>query len=67
MNGGDRNNVCVVLGVEVIEIGRVLEVVCKNGAVLYHIIGNNIVAVFLNVEGYVFSARMSFATARISA
>ena len=56
MDRENRNDVSAVFGVEVIEVRGVLEVVGQDGAVLYNIIGDNIVA-----------ARISLATARISA
>lgn len=40
-----------VFGVEVIEVRGVLEVVGQDGAVLYNIIGDNIVAVLLDIQG----------------
>ena len=51
MDGGDGDDVGAVFGVEVIEVGEMLEVVGVHGAVLHHVVGNHIVAVFLNVEG----------------
>ena len=51
MNGENGNDVGAIFGVEVIEIGGVLEVVGENGAIFYHIIGDNVVAVFLNIQG----------------
>ena len=51
MDGKNGNKVGAVLGVEVIEVGGVLEVVGQDGAVLYHVIGDDIVAVFLNIKG----------------
>ena len=40
-----------VLGVEVLQIGQVLEVVGVHGAVLHHGVGHNVVIVDLNVQG----------------
>ena len=40
-----------LLGVEVIEVGRVLEVVCQNGAVFNDVVGNDVIVVGLDVEG----------------
>ena len=45
------DDVGTLLSVEVIEVGGVLEVVCENGAVFNNVVGNNIVAVGLDVEG----------------
>lgn len=42
---------CALLGVEVIEVGRVLEVVCQNGAVFNDVVGNDVIVVGLDVEG----------------
>ena len=53
MNGGNRNDVGVVFGVEVVKIGLVLEVVCQHGSVLHNIVGNDIITEFLNIEVYV--------------
>ena len=51
MDGKNRNDVSAVFGVEVIEVRGVLEVVGQDGAVLYNIIGDNIVAVLLDIQG----------------
>ena len=40
-----------LLSVEVIEVGRVLEVVCQNGAVFNDVVGNDVIVVGLDVEG----------------
>ena len=67
MDRENRNDVSAVFGVEVIEVRGVLEVVGQDGAVLYNIIGDNIVAVLLDIRVMSFAARISLATARISA
>ena len=51
MDRENRNDVSAVFGVEVIEVRGVLEVVGQDGAVLYNIIGDNIVAVLLDIQG----------------
>ena len=45
------HDVGVVLSVEVLQIGQVLEVVGVHGAVLHHGVGHNVVIVDLNVQG----------------
>ena len=40
-----------LLGIEVIEVGGVLEVVCQNGAVFNDVVGNDVIVVGLNIEG----------------
>ena len=42
-----------VLGVEVIQIGDMLEVVCINGAVVHNVVRHDIVVVNLNVKRYI--------------
>ena len=51
MDGADGNDVGVLLGVEIVEVGSVLEVICENGAVFNNGVGNYIVVVGLDVEG----------------
>ena len=51
MDGSNGNDVGVLLSVEVVEVGSVLEVVCGAGAVLNNGVGNNIIVVGLNVKG----------------
>lgn len=67
MDRENRNDVSAVFGIEVIEVRGVLEVVGQDGAVLYNIIGDNIVAVLLDIQVMSLAARISLATARISA
>ena len=51
MDGSDGNDVSVLLSVEVVEVGSVLEVVCGAGAVLNNGVRNNIIVVGLDVKG----------------
>lgn len=67
MDCADRHKVSALFFVEVVKVRGVLEVVCVYGAVLNNGVGNYIVVVGLNIESYAFSARICFATSRISA
>ena len=51
MDGSHGDDVGALLGVEVIEVGRVLEVVCQNGAVFNDVVGNDVIVVGLDVDG----------------
>lgn len=51
MDGSHGDDVGALLGVEVIEVGGVLEVVCQNGAVFNDVVGNDVIVVGLDIEG----------------
>ena len=50
MDAGNRHQVSAVLCIEVIQIRLMLEVVGVNGAVLDHVVGDDVVIVLLDVQ-----------------
>ena len=51
VNGGNRNDVGTVLGIEIIKVRGVLEVVGVHGAVFDDGVGHDVVVVGLDIEG----------------
>lgn len=51
VDGCHGDDVGALLSVEVVEVGGVLEVVCQNSAVFNDVVGNDVVAVGLDIKG----------------
>ncbi len=51
MYSGDRHDLCAVLLVEVLKVGKVLEVVCIDLTTVNDLVGLDVIGELLNVKG----------------